>query len=158
MTTSMKMISSLLTVDNILLDLDVSTKEQVFDAVGQLLHSRPGLTGLALSESLKARERLGSTGLGSGVAIPHARIRGLSQLAAVFVRPRAAIAFDAPDKKPVANIVVIFVPEHATQTHLQLLAGVAELFQDSRFKEQLAQCRDAKSVSQMFADWSAKQA
>lgn len=156
MTKPTKVIAELLTAENILLDLNVSSKEQVFDAVAQLLQGRAGLAGLPLSESLKARERLGSTALGSGVAVPHARIKGLAQLVAAFVRPCAAIGFDAPDGKPVSSIVVIFVPEQATQAHLQLLAGVAELFQDSRFKERLSQCTDAAGVSRLFADWSNK--
>ena len=153
MTAPMKAIAALLTVDHILIDLDVANKDQLFQAVGDLLEGRPGLPELQLIEQLRARERLGSTALGGGVAVPHARIRGLAQALAVYVRPRVPIPFDAPDGKPVAHIVVIFVPEQATQAHLQLLASVAELFQDLRFSEKLRACGDAAAVARLFTEW-----
>jgi len=153
MPTPVKVLAELLSAENILLDLDVSTKAQVFDAVGQLLGSRPGLSTFRFAESLQAREDLGSTGLGQGIAVPHARIKGLTQALAVFIRPRAPIPFDAPDGKPVSNIVVIFVPEQATQAHLQLLAGIAELFQNQKFREQLGLCADANHACQQFSEW-----
>jgi PTS system nitrogen regulatory IIA component len=154
MVAPVKALIELLTVDNILLDLDLSDKEQVFEAVGQLLGNRPGLAVLPLAASLLAREELGSTALGLGLAVPHARIKGLAYALAVFIRPRAPIPFDAPDGKPVSDIVAIFVPEQATQAHLQLLAGVAELFQNQRFREKLKLCADATSVYRLLAAWA----
>lgn len=154
MTAPMKAIAALLTADNILINLDVANKDQLFLAVIDCLKDRPGLSELQLIDHLKAREKLGSTALGAGVAVPHARVTGLSQALAVYVRPRAPIPFEAPDGKPVVHVVVIFVPEHATHAHLRLLAGVSELFQDSRFKEKLSACNDALSVSQLFSEWA----
>ena len=154
MTASTKALAALLTENNILIDLDIANKEQLFDAIGQLLKGRPEFSHAQMIESLKARERLGSTAIGSGVAVPHSRVRGLAQALALYIRPRAPIPFDTPDGKSVVHIVVIFVPEQATQGHLQLLAGVAELFQDSSFKEKLRTCTNAASVSRLFAEWS----
>jgi PTS system nitrogen regulatory IIA component len=91
--------------------------------------------------------------LGHGVAIPHARIKGLRQAVAVFVRSRSPVPFDAPDGKPVFAMVVLFVPQQATDEHLKILAGVAEMFADRRFREQLKACADPAAVSKLFADW-----
>lgn len=151
MTASTKAIAALLTVDHIQLDLDAANKEQLFQAVEQLLRDRPDLPLTQMIASLKAREQLGSTGIGGGVAVPHSRVRSLTQVLALYIRLRTPIPFEAPDGKPVMHIVVIFVPEQATQLHLQLMAGVAELFQDSRFKEQLKICSDAASVTRLFS-------
>jgi len=154
MTASTQAIATLLSADNILIDVDVADKQQLFQAVAQALQGQAGLPQTQMIESLKAREQLGSTAIGAGVAVPHSRVRGLAQALALYVRPRTPIPFDAPDGKPVAHIVVIFVPEQATHAHLQLLAGVAELFQDSNFKEKLRACGDAVSVTRLFTEWS----
>jgi PTS system nitrogen regulatory IIA component len=149
----MNAIGQLLSPEDILLDLDVANKEGVFEAVGRLLEGRYGLAQKQVVDSLNARERLGSTGLGHGVAIPHARIKGLRQAVAVFVRTRSPVPFDAPDGKPVFAMVVLFVPQQATDEHLKILAGVAEMFADRRFREQLKTCADPVAVSKLFADW-----
>ncbi len=90
-----------------------------------------GLPQAQVVESLNAREKLGSTGLGQGVALPHARIKNLPQAVAAFVRPKLPIPFDAPDAKPVWAMLVLLVPEHATEEHLQILAELAQMFGDS---------------------------
>jgi PTS system nitrogen regulatory IIA component len=96
---------------------------------------------------------MGSTGLGHGVAIPHARIKGLRTAVAAIVRTRLPIPFDAPDGKPVSDMVVLLVPEKATEEHLQILASVAQMFADRQFREKLRTCVDASSVRRLFADW-----
>lgn len=154
MTASTKAIAALLTADNILLDLDVTNKDQLFDCIGNSLRNKTGLPQGQMIESLKAREQLGCTAIGAGVAVPHSRVRGLTQALAMYLRPKVPIPFDAPDGKPVAHIVVIFVPEQATQAHLQLMAGVAELFQDANFRGKLSACNDALGVTRLFTEWS----
>jgi nitrogen PTS system EIIA component len=150
----MNTIAQLLSPDDILLDLDVSTKKRVFEEVGRLLERRHGLTQTQVVESLSAREKLGSTGLGQGVALPHARVKHLRQAVAVFVRLKLPIPFEAPDGKPVSEMLVLLVPEHATEEHLQLLAEVAQMFCDRRFREQLRTGVDAGGVCHAFADWT----
>jgi PTS system nitrogen regulatory IIA component len=149
----MSAIAQLLPPGNILLDLDVPNKERVFEAVGQLLNGRYGLVQTQVVDSLNARERLGCTGLGHGVAIPHARIKGLNQAVAVFVRTKSPIPFDAPDGRPVFAMVALFVPQQANEQHLKILAEVAEMFGDKHFREQLRTCVDPAAVSKLFADW-----
>ncbi|AIY43640.1 PTS system protein [Collimonas arenae] len=149
----MNSIGELLAVENILLDLDVSHKKQVFAATGQLLGGQHDLTANQVVDALSAREMLGSTGLGAGVAVPHARIHGLAQAKLAFIRPRTPIPFDAPDAKPVSDIIVILIPEHATDQHLKILAEVAEMFQDRGFRERLSLCDDAADTLRAFTGW-----
>ena len=146
-------IAQLLAPEDILLDLDVSTKQRVFEEVGRLLDRRHGLAQTRVVESLNAREKLGSTGLGQGVAIPHARIKHLRQAVAAFVRLKLPIPFDAPDGKPVSDMLILLVPEQATEEHLQILAEVAQMFCDRGFRERIRNCVDASGVCRQFANW-----
>jgi len=135
----MNRIASLLTPARIRLDLDVSSKSRLFEEVGQLFAADLELDAQRIGESLSKRETLGSTGLGQGMALPHARIKGLSQPVAAFVRLSPPISFDAPDGKPVSDSLVLLVPEQATEIHLQLVAEAAQMFGDRRFREHLRQ-------------------
>jgi len=149
----MNQIAQLLPAANILLDLDARSKERLFDALGALFETNLGLSRNLVVDSLLARERLGSTGLGQGIAIPHGRIKGLREASGAFVRMKEPIAFDAPDGKPVAQVFVLLVPEHATEQHLQLLSELAQMFSERSFRERLAGLHDAAAVHREFVDW-----
>ena len=112
----MNAVAELLSPDDILLDLDVASKKRVFEEVGRLLEQRHGLAQTKVVESLSAREKLGSTGLGQGVAVPHARVKGLHQALAAFVRSRFPIPFDAPDAKPVSEMSSSLCPSTRTSS------------------------------------------
>jgi PTS system nitrogen regulatory IIA component len=146
-------VSRLLSTDDILLDVEASTKLRVFEEVARLFERRHGFSQAQVVEALCARESLGSTGLGHGVAIPHARIKGLQRAVVAYVRTRLSIPFDAPDGKPVSDMLVLLVPELATDEHLQLLAWSAQLFGDRRFREQLRTCAVPSEVRELFAGW-----
>ena len=109
-------------------------------------------------DSLSAREKLGSTGLGQGIAIPHGRIKGLTRSARRLRAPaRARSPFDAPDGKPVSQVFVLLVPEHATDLHLQLLSELAQMFCERAFREQLATAQRAMTstcCSRCAATWA----
>ncbi len=112
-----------------------------------------GLSRALITDSLFARERLGSTGLGHGVAIPHGRIKGLkAPMAAVFQLARA-IGFDAPDEQPVQLLIFLLVPEAATQQHLEILSEIAELLSDSGLRESLKSANDAQALHELIATW-----
>jgi len=147
----MNTIGELLSLEDVLLDIDASSKRGVFERVGALFEQRHGLDHTKVADSLCARERLGSTGLGHGVALPHARVNGLREAAAAFVRTRLPIAFDAPDGKPVSDMIVLLVPEKATDVHLEILADVAQMFADKAFREKLRMCGDAAEVHRLIA-------
>ena len=146
-------VAAFLSLDDVLLDLDVPNKIRLFEGVGALLDRRHHLPHTLACDSLLAREKMGSTGLGQGVAIPHARVKGLTRPIAAFVRTRFPISFDAPDGKPVSDMVVLLVPSHANEAHLQLLAALAGMFGDGHFRERLRTSTDPCSVYQLFAHW-----
>ena len=149
----MSQIAELLPVGNILLDLDAGSKARLFEAVGALFEAKRGLPRKIVVDSLLAREKLGSTGLGQGIAIPHGRIRGLKEALGAYVRLKSPIAFDAPDGKPVAQVFVLLVPEHATEQHLQLLSELAQMFSENRFRDGLASPADAAALHAVFERW-----
>jgi PTS system nitrogen regulatory IIA component len=150
----MNQIAELLPGSNIVLDLEADSKSRLFDAVGTLFESDVGLARSTVVASLSAREKLGSTGLGQGVAIPHGRIKGLAEARGAFARLARPIPFDAPDGKPVSQIFVLLVPEHATDRHLQLLSELAQMFSERSFRERLAAAATAHDVLGLVRDWA----
>ncbi len=151
----MNLIASLLSPENVLVDLEASSKKRVFEQAGLIFENNQAIGRSTVFDSLFARERLGSTGLGQGVAIPHGRIKGLKEATGAVIRLSAPIAFDAPDGKPVGLLFVLLVPEQATEQHLQLLSELAQLFSDSEFRERVANAADAAAVHALFTTWGA---
>jgi PTS system nitrogen regulatory IIA component len=149
----MNQIAPTLSPARIRLDLDVSSKSRLFDEVGQLFAANPELNAKYIVESLLKREMLGSTGLGQGMALPHARIKGLSHPLSAYVRLSPPIPFDAPDGKPVSESLVLLVPEKATEAHLQLVAEAAQMFGNRRFREYLRKQSEVVGAYQAFVDW-----
>ena len=150
----MNLAAQLLSAEDIVLDLDVSDRQALFQAIGTFSQNRHGVKASDVEVNLHARERLGSTGLGQGVAIPHARIDGLRDEVAMFVRTRAPIAFDSPDDNPVTCCFVLLVPKNATKKHLQILAAVADMLSDSVLRSQLGQVNNAADALRLFTCWS----
>src|ERR1700750_2374903 len=126
----MNSIAKLLPQANVIIDLDVSSKKRVFEQVGLLFENNNNISRNQVFDSLFAREKLGSTGLGQGIAIPHGRIKGLKDAVGAMIRMRESIPFDAPDGQPVNLIFVLLVPERATDLHLQILSELAQMFSD----------------------------
>ena len=106
-----------------------------------------------VASSLAAREKLGSTGLGQGIAIPHGRIKGLKEARGAFLRLKQPVPFDAPDGKPVSQVFVLLVPELATDLHLQLLSELAQMFSERTFRERLAAAASAADLVNLFHAW-----
>ncbi|HVF65414.1 MAG TPA: PTS sugar transporter subunit IIA [Casimicrobiaceae bacterium] len=150
------MLSSLLPAANIVLDLDAATKTRLFEAAAALFERDTGIARGSIVSSLAAREKLGSTGLGQGIAIPHGRLKGLDEARGAFVRLASPIPFDSPDGKPVSQAFVLLVPEQATDQHLQLLSELAQMFSERAFRERLAAARDAGEVHTLIRDWESR--
>lgn len=151
----MNLIASLLTPENVLVDLDASSKKRVFEQAGLIFENNQDIGRSTVFDSLFARERLGSTGLGQGVAIPHGRIKGLKEATGAVIRLSTPIAFDAPDGRPVDLLFVLLVPEQATEQHLQLLSELAQLFSDAQFRDRVHKAADASAVHALFTTWGA---
>ena len=149
----MSLVAKLLPPANVLLDLPVSSKKRLFEQVGLLFENNHGIARSLVFDSLFARERLGSTGLGQGVAIPHGRIKGLKDALGAFVRLGQPVPFDAPDGKAVNLLFVLLVPEQATEKHLQILSELAQMFSDRALREAMAAAADAGALHQLIATW-----
>jgi PTS system nitrogen regulatory IIA component len=149
----MNLIAKLLPPSNIVLDVEASSKKRMFEQVGLLFENHQGVARNLVFDSLFARERLGSTGLGQGVAIPHGRIKGLKEALGALVRMKQRIPFDAPDGQPVALIFVLLVPDRATDMHLQILSELAQMFSDKPFRERLLAAPGAPDLHQLVITW-----
>ncbi len=145
--------SQILPPENVVLDLDVSSKKRAFEQAGLLFENNCSIARSTVSDNLFARERLGSTGLGHGVAVPHGRIKGLKSPLAAFVRLAEPIAFESPDGQPVNLLVFLLIPDHVTQQHLEILSEIAEMFSDEAFRHILATTPDAASIHARIVTW-----
>jgi len=151
----MSLVAKLLPLPNVIVDLEVTSKKRVFEQVGLLFENNHQIARSQVFDSLFAREKLGSTGLGQGVAIPHGRIKGLKEALGALVRMKQAIPFDAPDGQSVALIFVLLVPDRATDVHLQILSELAQMFSDKAFREQLLAAAGAPELHQLVTRWQA---
>jgi PTS system nitrogen regulatory IIA component len=142
----MSSVASILPRANVVAEFNASSKKRVFEEAALLFEAQQGLARNPVFERLFARERLGSTGLGHGVAIPHSRIEGLVDATAAFIRLTAPIPFDAFDDEPVKLIFVLLVPRDADDTHLHILAELAQMFSNPAFREQLLAAVDADAL------------
>jgi len=149
----MNLIAKLLPPSNILVDLDVTSKKRMFEQAGLLFENNQGVARSLVFDSLFARERLGSTGLGQGVAIPHGRIKGLKEAIGAFVRLAQPVPFDAPDGKPVSLVFLLLVPEQATEQHLQILSELAQMLSDRDLREKLSTDADADALHNRITTW-----
>jgi PTS system nitrogen regulatory IIA component len=145
--------SNILPQNNVVLDLDVSSKKRAFEQAGLLFENNHGIARSTVSDNLFARERLGSTGLGHGVAVPHGRIKGLKAPLAAFVRLAQPIPFESPDGQPVKLLVFLLVPDHVTQQHLEILSEIAEMFSDDQFRDALSSDNDAAALHTRLTNW-----
>lgn len=149
----MNLIAKLLPPSNVLLDLDVTSKKRMFEQAGLLFENNQGLARSLVFDSLFSRERLGSTGLGEGVAIPHGRIKGLKEAVGAFVRLAQPVPFDAPDGRPVSLVFLLLVPEQATEQHLRILSDLAQMFSDRELRDKLAVEADPSKIHQLITVW-----
>jgi len=149
----MNLVAKLLPPSNILLDLDVTSKKRMFEQAGLLFENNQGVARSLVFDSLFARERLGSTGLGQGLAIPHGRIKGLKEAVGAFVRLAQPVPFDAPDGKPVNLVFLLLVPEPATEQHLRILSELAQMLSDRELREKLSTATDAGTLHQHITAW-----
>ena len=149
----MNRLASILSAEHVNVQVEVSSKKRTFEEAGLLFENLHGLSRALVTDSLFSRERLGSTGLGHGVAIPHGRIKGLkSPMAAVFSLAQA-IGFDAPDEQPVKLMIFLLVPEAATQQHLEILAEIAEMLSDAALRDRLLASASAADLFGLIAQW-----
>ena len=149
----MSLIAKQLPAANVVIDLQASSKKRLFEQAGLLFENQHGVARSQVFDSLFARERLGSTGLGQGVAIPHGRIKGLKEALCAFIRLAQPVPFDAPDGNPVSLAFILLVPEQATEKHLQMLSELAQMFSDRALREAMVRAPDAAALHQLITAW-----
>ena len=149
----MNRLAAILPASNVLVDVDATSKKRAFEHAGLVFENQHAIARATVTDNLFARERLGSTGLGHGVAIPHGRIKGLKNPLAAVLRVQQPIPFDAPDDAPVGLLIFLLVPEAATQRHLEILSEIAEMLSDRELRERLKTEPDAAAVHQLIANW-----
>ena len=165
----MNRLAAILPLANVQVGVDATSKKRVFEQAGVLFENQHaiaratvtdnlfaasgGFDAAAVATSLAAREKLGSTGLGQGIAIPHGRIKGLKNPLAAVLRLVEPIAFDAPDDEAVSLLIFLLVPEAATQRHLEILSEIAEMLSDRELRERLKGDVDAATLHRLISDW-----
>jgi PTS system nitrogen regulatory IIA component len=146
-------VSRYLDPEDVMFELDASGKARALEEIALLLERRHQVNHEAVLRALQRREEIGSTALGHGLAIPHARIAKISEPIVLLARTRLPINFGAPDHQPVSVLLVIIVPEHANEEHLQILATVSRMFSDPSFRERLEAARDSAAVRRLIDEW-----
>jgi nitrogen PTS system EIIA component len=149
----MNRLAAILPPSNVLVNVEATSKKRVFEHAGMLFENLHQVARGTVTDNLFARERLGSTGLGHAVAIPHGRIKGLKNPLAAVLRVQQPIPFDAPDEQPVSLLIFLLVPEAATQRHLEILSEIAEMLSDRDLRERLQSEGDAAVVHQLIVNW-----
>ena len=138
---------SLLNGNGIILDAIPVEKDRLIEKIALLLDD-PDISPQTIATKLRAREELGSTALGYGIALPHARIHGIQTPRAVFIRLAQSVDFDAPDEEPVDIIFAMLVPAGANEEYLRLLASLAKMFNDPNIRDQL---RSASAQEEIYS-------
>ena len=151
----MNALTNLFTPDCIALDVPAKSRADAFAAAGELFSKQTGIEASSVVEFLNARENLGSTALGAGVAIPHGRVKGLKQPSAAFMRLQEPIDFAAPDGGAVSILIFLLVPEKATQQHLEILSSIAQLLSDADARQTLSSAADSVKVAELLQRWGA---
>jgi PTS system nitrogen regulatory IIA component len=150
----MNLIAPLITPDSTLLDMSFTSKKKLFEHAAELFSQTHGLKSTDIFTSLFERERLGSTALGCGIAIPHGRIKGLKDAVGAFYRLKTPLEFDAPDEQPVSLCFVLLVPKDANEQHLQILGELAQLFGDDAMRTKLLHAATPSDLIALLSAWT----
>ena len=143
----------ILAPQRVLAGAQASSKKRALELVSRLLAETSDTTPQEIFESLTARERLGSTALGYGVALPHGRMKKIAATRGAFVQLIQGVDFDAADRGPVDLLFAIVVPEHCTEEHLQLVAQIAELFSNEAMRNQLRAAKETSALFDALTHW-----
>ncbi len=150
-------ITELLSADMVVPEVGGNTKPQVLRELARPLASKYRDLDLnVITAVLAERERLGSTAIGDGIAIPHGKMPGVMQIVGTFGRHRNGVDFESLDGKPTHLFFVLIAPEDSTSQHLKALARVSRLFKDASFRERLLIAKDAEELFQLIVEEDAR--
>jgi PTS system nitrogen regulatory IIA component len=144
-------ISEILSQDRVTKVTALGSKKAALESLSRLISSAdPTLTQFEVFESLIAREKLGSTGLGHGIAIPHGRRKGGHQTIGAFMKLQTGVNYDAIDQKPVDLLFALLVPEKSTEEHLKVLSKLATIFNEGSLTNSLRECGSAEAIFEIL--------
>lgn len=143
-------ISALLSPQKIFIDTEVSSKKKLLELIANIVADRSQLAQSTIYNNLLNRERLGSTGLGRGIAVPHARVPELSQTIGCFFRLKEPVNFESPDNQPVDLVFTIVIPEEATDEHLLILSSLARLFSQTDVCQAIRDASSKEEIEQII--------
>lgn len=150
----MAQLTDIISPERIACRLQVTSKKRALECIGDMIAApQSGLLATEVFDSLIARERLGSTGIGHGIAIPHGRLATLNVPVCAFASLEQGIDFDAVDGQPVDLLVALLVPAESTEEHLQLLAQLAEMFGDEGLRRDLREARGKEELYRLLTGW-----
>jgi PTS system nitrogen regulatory IIA component len=143
-------ISALLSPQNIFLDTEITSKKKLLELIANIVADRTQLSESAIYNNLLNRERLGSTGLGLGFAVPHARLENLDQTMGFLFRLKDPVNFESPDNQPVDLVFTIIIPEQATEEHLIILSSLASIFSRPEVCEAIRSAASKEEIAQII--------
>ena len=147
-------LSEIIEVNRISRDINVLSKKRALEELSNLItKDQPQLDASGIFDSLVSRERLGSTGVGYGIAMPHGRIKNCNKITGAFIQLNQGIDFDAIDNQPVDMLFALAVPEESTDEHLQVLALLASMFNDESFREKLRNSKNNEETYKLLTEW-----
>ena len=149
-------ISDLLKPDAVFASLKVQSKKQLLQELAARASQQSGIADRKIFETLNERERLGSTGVGAGIAIPHGRMADIKDIVGVFARLETPVDYDAVDKQPVDLVFMLLAPDAAGADHLKALARVSRLLRDGNFREKLLNAADSSELFRLIREEDSK--
>ena len=147
-------LSEIINVNRIRNDVDVKSKKRALEELSNLIvEDQAQLDANDIFDSLISRERLGATGVGYGIAIPHGRIKNCKKITGAFIQLNEGVDFNTSDNLPVDILFALIVPEESTDEHLQVLALLASMFNEEVFREKLRKSNNAEDTYQLLTTW-----
>lgn len=150
-------LTDFLTTDRIACDINAHSKKRALEELSKLIsHDQNSISATDIFDCLLSRERLGSTGIGFGVAIPHGRLKDSNHTTAALIQLNHGIDFDAVDNQPVDLLFALVVPDKATEEHLKILALLAAMFKEDELRAQLREAKNPEDVMQLIRQWQSR--
>jgi len=150
-------LTDFLTTDRITCDVNAHSKKRALEELSELIsHDQNSISATDIFDCLLSRERLGSTGVGFGVAIPHGRLKDSNHTTAALIQLNHGIDFDAVDNQPVDLLFALVVPDKATEEHLKILALLAAMFKEDELRAQLREAKKPEDIMQLVTEWQSR--
>ncbi|MBV8549464.1 MAG: PTS IIA-like nitrogen regulatory protein PtsN [Alphaproteobacteria bacterium] len=143
---------ALLPAQSVLIDVEAESKKDLLQSVAQVASGQSGLDSHVIFDVLWEREKLGSTGVGYGIAIPHGRVPGVEKVVGLFARLKSPLAYESLDEKPVDLVFLLMAPENAGADHLQALSAVSRLLRNKALCQNLRTAKDAESIYRFLTE------